>query len=401
VARRHYRLARNPAPADLVAAQIGLANGGSLSGLMSQLANSAEARSDMDSTYAAVSGSYQALLDAQPQSFYQLADVDDVQDQNAGAPAQTEFNAFGDAMSTGYGAPLEVVSIDPFTGVQTELADTSITNLLAELPVLETQANGTSLFLQLADGTQVLFASTAGLATFLYSLTVQQMQATSFVTDNYNLDMQWLGTVDQPLLQEAIYWSERATAEASSHPEQAIEDNTQASMALQIASEAPSSRTDMEVTINNASTGNPTQITVFADGDGSTIHDVAPNVFGEVLGAISTVVNVAALVTGNAYLYYAAAALDAANAGEDFSNGQDVSAILSTAAAISAGITGGAGGTPGTTPPPVSAQVIKCGGPGRGGCLWFGAVGGDRQRGGHPRRRAGGCRGGGEWDRPV
>jgi hypothetical protein len=121
-------------------------------------------------------------------------------------------------MSTTYGAPLEVVSVDPLTGAQTELADTSITNLLAELPVLETQANGVNLGLQPADGTQVQFASTAQLATFLYSLAVQQMQATSFVTDNDNLDMQWLGTVDQPLLQEALYWSERATAEASSHP---------------------------------------------------------------------------------------------------------------------------------------------------------------------------------------
>ena len=41
--------------------------------------------------------------------------------------------------------------------------------------------------------------------TFLYALAVQRMQATSFVTDNYNLDMQWLNTVDQPLLDEALY----------------------------------------------------------------------------------------------------------------------------------------------------------------------------------------------------
>jgi len=62
----------------------------------------------------------------------------------------------------------------------------------------ETEANGVNLGLQLADGTQVQFASTARLATFLYSVAVQQMQATSFVTDNYNLDMQWLNTIDQP-----------------------------------------------------------------------------------------------------------------------------------------------------------------------------------------------------------
>ena len=57
------------------------------------------------------------------------------------APSQAEFAAFADAMSTSYGAPIELVSIDPGSGQQTELADTSITNLLAELPVLETTAS--------------------------------------------------------------------------------------------------------------------------------------------------------------------------------------------------------------------------------------------------------------------
>jgi hypothetical protein len=154
-----------------------------------------------------------------------------------------------------YGASIELFSVDPLNGTKTELANTSITNLLAELPVLETQANGANLGLQLADGTQVQFGSTARAATFLYSLAVQQMQATSFVTDNYNLDMRWLSTVDQPLLDEADYWSERAAAEASVYPERTIEDNTQASLALRIAAEAPSSRQDMSVTIHNAQTG--------------------------------------------------------------------------------------------------------------------------------------------------
>jgi hypothetical protein len=144
------------------------------------------------------------------------------------------------AMSTSYGAPIELFSVDPASGAETVLADTSITNLLAEPPVLETQANGANLGLQLADGTQVRFASTARTATFLYSLAVQQMQATSFVTDNYNLDMQWLNTVDQPLLDEADYWSERAAAEASVYPERTIEDNTQASLAPKIAAAAAS-----------------------------------------------------------------------------------------------------------------------------------------------------------------
>ena len=115
----------------------------------------------------------------------------------------------------------------------TELADTSITNLLAELPVLETTANGVNLGLRLADGTQVRFASTARLADFLYATAVQQMQATSFVTDNFDLDVQWLNTVDQPLLNEAVGWNEHATAlralGGANYDQQAVEANTMAS----------------------------------------------------------------------------------------------------------------------------------------------------------------------------
>jgi hypothetical protein len=166
-------------------------------------------------------------------------------------------------MSTSYAAPIEVFSVDPWSSAQTELADTSATNLLAELPVLETEANGANLGLQRADATQVQFASTARLATFLYSLAVQQMQATSFVTDDYNLDMQWLNSTDQPLLVEAAYWSKLAAATAN--PEQSIEDNVEASLALQIAAESPSSAQTMTQTNNSA------QITVQAGTAASTL----------------------------------------------------------------------------------------------------------------------------------
>ena len=366
-------LCRDMSSSELASAEAELATGTSLNSLEVQLANSAEARADMASTYAAVGDAGQ--LDAQPQCTSQLLNTDNVDAQVTTAPTQTEFNAFADAMSTSYGAPIELFSVDPASGAETVLADTSATNLLAELPVLETEANGANLGLQLADGTQIQFASTARAATFLYSLAVQQMQATSFVTDNYNLDMQWLNTVDQPLLDEASYWSERATAEASAYPERTIEDNTQASMALQIAAEAPGSRQNMSVTIKNAATGNPTQITVYANGSGSSIHDVAPSVLSYVESAVSTVVDIAAVVTGQYYLYYAAAAIDAAEAGQAFSNGQDLAGILSLAQALSAGITGGTGGTVplGTTSTvpltdaQVAARVISVAAQGVGG----------------------------------
>ena len=361
-------LDRDADPSALLWAQMVLANGGNLAGVMSLVANSAEARSDMASTYAAVASTANlALLVAKPQDSYSIAQG--FLGLVANAPTQTEFAAFADAMSTSYGAPIELVSVDPLSGAQTELANTSITNLLAELPVLQAQANGVNLGLQLADGTQAHFASTARLATFLYALAVQQLQATSFVTDNYNLDMQWLNTVDQPLLDEAVFWRERAAAEVSVYPERAVEDNVQANLALRIAAEAPSARQDMSITIHNTQTGNPTQITVFANGGGSAIHDVAPSVFGYIESAVSIALNIAAVVTGQAYLYFAAAAIDAAQAGQDFSNGQDLAGILSLAQAVGAGIGGAAGisagGSVATTP--IATQVINAAAQGVGG----------------------------------
>ncbi len=125
----------------------------------------------MASTYAALSAVpvAQILLPGQLRLTDPTFTADNMQAQVTAAPSQAEFAAFADAMSTSYGAPIELVSVDPGSGQQTELADTSITNLLAELPVLETTANGVNLGLQLADGRQIQFASTAGLADFLYA----------------------------------------------------------------------------------------------------------------------------------------------------------------------------------------------------------------------------------------
>ena len=176
------------APADPVAGQVSLAGGETLNQLMVQIANSTESQADMASTYAA---------------------------EGVFAPETTEFAGFASAMSTSYGAPMELVAVDPYSGAQTELANTSITDPLAELPALETQAGGMNLDLQLADGTQVTFDNTGRLADFLYAVAVQLGQATSFITDNYNLDMQWLNTVGQPLLNEAVGWSEQSATFAA------------------------------------------------------------------------------------------------------------------------------------------------------------------------------------------
>ena len=164
------------------------------------------------------------------------------------------------------------------------------------------------------------------------------MQATSFVTDNYNLDMQWLNSIDQPLLEEATFWSERAATEGNS--EGAILNNTQANLALQVAAESPSSRQDLSVTINNAVTGNPTQITVYAAGDGNAIHDIDPGIGGYIESAFSTVINILAVVFPETGLPFLAAAVDGAQAGQAFANGEDIQGVLSLAQAVGMGATG-------------------------------------------------------------
>lgn len=354
-------LDRDAGSADLVSAQMVLASGGGLAGVMSAVASSAEAQADMASTYAAEG----VVLTAPNSTLSELAAALGLNTTNT--PTQAEFAAFADAMSTSYGAPITLFSVDPDTGQQTVLADTSITNLLAELPVLETTAGGVNLGLQLADGSQLTFSNTAGVADFLYALAVQQMQATSFVTDNFNLDVQWLNTVDQPLLNEAVGWTEQsateaaaasaqtalaaqesgwsaleAEAEASSDTSLAQEYGTEAYLAMQIAAEAPASRQDASVTINNSYEDCQTQVTVYANGSGGTIHDIDnSNPWTYVEEVASTILNVVAVFVPA--LAPLAMAVDAAEAGQDFANGKDLQGILSLAQAVGAGLAGAAG----------------------------------------------------------
>ena len=201
------------------------------------------------------------------------------------------------------------------------------------------------------------------------------MQATSFVTDNFNLDVQWLNTVDQPLLNEAVGWNEHAAAlralGGANYDQQAVEANTMASLALQIAAQAPSNRQNITVTIANPVAGNPTQVTAYAGGGGS-IHDTTPGIGTYIESVISLGLNIAAAVSGQAYLYFAAAAVDATQSGQAFANGQDLQGLLTLAQAVAAGITADAGGTPPGTLPPVPAQVLNAAAQGVGGV--YGAV---------------------------
>ena len=102
------------------------------------------------------------------------------------------------------------------------------------------------------------------------------------------------------------------------------------------------------------------------------VSTTPPGVGTYIESVISLGLNIAAAVSGQAYLYFAAAAVDAARSGQAFSNGQDLQGVLALAQAVAAGITGGAGGTAPGTPAPVPAQVLNAAAQGVGGV--YGAV---------------------------
>ncbi len=64
--------------------------------------------------------------------------------------------------------------------------------------------------------------------------------------------MRWLSKVDQPLLDEAVYGTERVTVEANAYPQRTIEDNIQANLALQAAAAAPSNETGSRFILRRA-----------------------------------------------------------------------------------------------------------------------------------------------------
>jgi hypothetical protein len=80
-------------------------------------------------------------------------------------------------------------------------------------PSLETLAGGRNLTLGFAN-TILPFDNTARLAGFVYAVAVQSGQATSFVTNLYHDDLNWLNHVDQPMLDVAQNWSDNAALAA-------------------------------------------------------------------------------------------------------------------------------------------------------------------------------------------
>ena len=281
-------------------AQALLASGGTLDGVRAELATSSEASSDLASTLATV---------------------------GADPASAAELSGFQAVLSAPYGSTIEIVSHEGQV-----LANTDATNLLAELSVLETLDNGRTLALGLPGGNELTFKDTAQLTDFLYAVAVQKSQANQFVTDTFNQDIAWLNRVDQPMLDVANNLSDLASANASSgNANGATLANAASRIALDIAAQDPGARTQLSEKVSLP--GHTTEITVYPgtnDHYGDVrFHDIDPGILG-ILEAVGTVIlNVAAAAFPETGLPYAAAAVDAAEAGEDFAKGNVLGGLLS------------------------------------------------------------------------
>ena len=313
--------------------QIG--TGATLQDVRTDVAKSGEAIDDMTATYAAI---------------------------GAPGPTAEEIADFTKYMSAAYDAPITII------GSSGILAETKATDLLAELPVLETIDGGRTLSLGLPDGSTTLhFTSTERLTDFLYAAAVQETEATSFVTDTFNADVNWLNQIDQPMLQVAQNFTDLAAYNtAHGNAAQATLSNAAARIALKIAAEDPANRQSITQKISIA--GHETKITVNPDTTdpygNATFHDIDPGVLGIVETVGVAILNIAAAIAPESGLPFAAAAADAAVAGEDFANGKVLDGILSLASA--------AGAVAGATGFTATQQVINEAAEGVGGL--YGAV---------------------------
>ena len=296
-------LGRGADPGSLASFEDAIQSGTTLADIRTSLANSQELVSDVNATYAAIGVS---------------------------GPTAAETAAFQRLMSADYAAPIALIGRDG------TLADAGATNLLAELPVLETLAGGRTLSLGLADGTTLQFQDTARLTDFLYAVAAQKSQASTFVTDTFHQDVAWLDQVDQPMLNVAQNLEDLAAYDSARNAtDQATLAHAAARIALRIAAEAPGTRGQLTEKVGVS--GHETKVTVFANTldpfGGATYHDIDPGIGGILEVAGLAVLNIAAAVFPETGLPYAAAAADAAEAGKDFANGQILDGILQLAAA--------------------------------------------------------------------
>lgn len=283
-----------------------LSHGGTFDQLRSGLAHSGELQSDLASTYSAL---------------------------GLNAPNQQEQDAFTTLMSLAYDAPIEL--FQPATLLDSnsqELANTSATNLLSELPTLETLSGGRTLNLIVGD-TTLPFDTTARLADFLYAVAVQKSQATSFVTKVFNEDVTWLDQIGQHELQIAQFWSDKAVL-ASGNSDLVTLYNAASRIALKIAAADPANRQPMTEKVRLKD--HYTKVTIdpnVADPQSSAkFNDINPSLAGILEEIGVAFVNIAAAFQVPGFQYIAIA-VDGAEAGKKFANGDVIGGILSLAQA--------------------------------------------------------------------
>ena len=216
-------------------------------------------------------------------------------------------------------------------------------NLLAELPVYVTLAGGQAPSLVLADGRRVSFDDAVELAGYLNRTAQGTAPADPGLGGAYRATSDWLNQVDQPALQAAAHYAGLVQYDAKTYGrDRVVLDQTAAALALQIAATPEASR--QQVTQKVHSGDHETEVTVTPGGQ-VRFHDIDPGI-GGIVETVGTII-VDALAVAFPYVpafAYAAAALNAAEAGQSFADGQVVGGILSLANAVSFGLGGAAAG---------------------------------------------------------
>lgn len=234
------------------------------------------------------------------------------------------------------GTTLTLVSSDGTT-----LATGAARNLLAELPVYVTMVGGQAPVLVLQDGRHVAFDDAIELANYLDRTAQSTVAADPGLGGAYQATTAWLNQVDQPVLQAVAHYSLLAQYDGQVYGQaRAVLDQTAAALALQIAATPAAQR--QQITQKVQSGDHQTEVTVTPGGQVS-FHDIDPGIAG-IVETVGTIVLDALAVAFPEIFAYAAAAVNLAESGQSFANGQAIGGVLDLASSVSFGLTGAAAG---------------------------------------------------------
>ena len=225
----------------------------------------------------------------------------------------------------------------------TVLAITSPDNLLAQLPVAVTLYNGQTPILGLPGGASELFANATQLAACILALDLRQGLANVGALSAYQLTVNWLVQIDQPMLQVAANLAAQARlAMSEGNQAQATLAATAYSLALKIAALPPEARggPNFGMASSVQVNGHTTVVIVYNDTSnpyGHVIyHDKAPDViFGIIEQVVTIIVDVLAVIPVTAPIFAPIAVeLNLAEAGQSFAEGNVLGGVLHIASAV-------------------------------------------------------------------